>query len=207
MNIRKIILEGEGATLDFKNRITSQEKIAKTLVAFANNRGGRLLVGVADDGTVKGVKSEEEEKYMLIQAANLFCRPAIELSFEEVYIDDKIILVAEVPESRTKPHYALGDDKKWWVYIRIQDKSVLASKIVVDVLKRESKDEGAFIEYSSKEKGLLEYLENNDRITAKEYSKLLNLSRRRAQRILVNMVLAGVVRVHTTEKEEFYTSS
>lgn len=207
MNIRKIILEGEGATLDFKNRITSQEKIAKTLVAFANNKGGRLLVGVADDGTVRGVKSEEEEKYMLTQAGNLFCKPAIELSFEEVYIDDRIVLVAEIAESKTKPHYALGDDKRWWVYIRIKDKSVLASKIVVDVLKRETRDEGAYIEYSSKEKGLLEYLENNDRITAKEYSQLLNLSRRRAQRILVNMVLAGVVRVHTTEKEEFYTSS
>lgn len=207
MNIRKIILEGEGATLDFKNRITNQEKIAKTLVAFANNKGGRLLVGVADDGTIKGVKSEEEEKYMLTQAASLFCKPPIDISFEEVYVDDRIVLVADVKESHTKPHYALGDDKKWWVYIRIKDKSVLASKIVVDVLKRESKDEGAFIEYSSKEKGLLEYLESNDRITAREYSKLLNLSRRRAQRILVNLVLAGVVRVHTTEKEEFYTSS
>jgi predicted HTH transcriptional regulator len=207
MNIRKIILEGEGATVDFKNRITSQEKIAKTLVAFANNKGGRLLIGVADDGTVKGVKSEEEEKYMLTQAGNLFCKPAIELTYEEVYVDDRIVLVAEVPESQTKPHYALGDDKKWWAYIRVKDKSVLASKIVVEVLKRENKDEGTFIEYSSKEKGLLEYLENNERITAREYSKLLNLSRRRAQRILVNLVLAGVVRVHTTEKEEFYTAS
>lgn len=207
MNIRKIILEGEGATLDFKNRITNQEKIAKTLVAFANNKGGRLLVGVADDGTIKGVKSEDEEKYMLTQAASLYCKPAIDISFEEVYIDDRIVLVAEVKESSAKPHYALGEDKKWWVYIRIQDKSILASKIVVDVLKRETLDQGAFIEYSSKEKDLLEYLESNDRITAKEYSKLLNLSRRRAQRILVNLVLAGVVRVHTTEKEEFYTSS
>ncbi|HXI00188.1 MAG TPA: RNA-binding domain-containing protein [Sphingobacteriaceae bacterium] len=207
MNIRKIILEGEGATLDFKNRITSQEKIAKTLVAFANNKGGRLLVGVADDGSVKGVKSEEEEKFMLTQAGNLFCKPLIELSFEEVYIDDRIVLIAEVKESTTKPHYALGDDKKWWVYVRVKDKSVLASKIVVDVLKRETRDEGAFIEYTSKEKGLLEYLESNERITAREYSTLLNLSRRRAQRILVNLVLAGVVRVHTSEKEEFYTVS
>lgn len=207
MNIRKIILEGEGATLDFKNRITSREKIAKTLVAFANNKGGRLLVGVADDGTVKGVKSEEEEKYMLTQAGSFFCRPAIELLFEEIYIDGRIVLVAIIRESEMKPHYALGDDKKWWVYIRVKDKSVLASKIVVDVLKHKNKNEGAFIEYSSKEKGLLEYLESNERITAREYSKLLNLSRRRAQRILVNLVLAGIVRIHTTEKEEFYTAS
>ncbi|MGB4774899.1 MAG: ATP-binding protein, partial [Daejeonella sp.] len=62
MKIKNLILEGEGATLDFKKTITSCEKIARTMVSFANNKGGRLLVGVSDDGTINGVKSEEEEK-------------------------------------------------------------------------------------------------------------------------------------------------
>jgi predicted HTH transcriptional regulator len=207
MNIRKLIFDGEGVTLDFKKTITSCEKIAKTLVAFANNKGGRLLVGVADDGTINGVKSEEEEKYMLTKAAQLFCKPPLEPVYEEVYIDDKVVLVAEIKESDSKPHYALGEDKKWWVYIRVKDKSLLASKIVMDVLKRSNKDEGVFIEYSSKEKAILEYLENHKTITSREYSKLLKLPRRRAQRILVNLVLSGIIRLHTTEKEEYYTAS
>jgi len=206
-HIKQLILEGEDVSLDFKKTITSCEKIAKTMVSFANNKGGRLLVGVADNGEIKGVKSEDEEKYMLTKAANFFCRPALEPLFEEVYFDNKIVLVAEIRESDLKPHYALGDDKKWWVYIRVKDKSLLASKIVVDVLKGSSKEQGVFIEYSSKEKALLEYLEENERITSKEYGKILNLSRRRAQRILVNLVLSGVIRLHTTEKEEYYTAS
>jgi predicted HTH transcriptional regulator len=206
-HIRQLIFEGENVNIDFKKTITSCQKIAKTLVAFANNRGGRLLVGVADNGNIKGVKSEDEEKFMITKAGHFFCKPAIEPFFEEVYIDDKIVLVAEVKESDIKPHYALGEDNKWWVYIRVKDKSLLASKIVVDVLKGSSKEEGVLIEYSSKEKALLEYLDLNDRITAREYSKLLNLSRRRAQKILVNLVLSGVIRLHTTEKEEFYTAS
>lgn len=207
MNIKKMIIEGEGVTLDFKKTITSCEKIAKTLVAFANNRGGRLLIGVLDDGTIKGVKSEDEEKYMITRAANFFCRPALEPVFEEIYIDAKLVLVAEIKPSDLKPHYSLGEDGKWWVYIRTNDKSMLASKIVVDVLKRSNNDDGVLIEYSSKEKGLLEYLYQQERITVKEYCDLLNLSRRRAQRILVNLVLSGVIRVHTTEKEEYYTAS
>ena len=207
MNIRKLILEGEGTTLDFKKTITSFEKIAKTIVAYANNKGGRLLIGVADDGRIAGVKSEEEEKYMINKAAGFYCKPAVEPVFEEVYVDGKTVVVVKIPESDVKPHYALGEDKKWWVYIRVKDKSVLASKIVVDVLKRESKNEGVLLEYSSKEKALLEYLGQHERITTKEFSTMLNLSRRRSYRILVNLVLAGIIRIHTTEKEEFYTAS
>src|SRR6201986_2773290 len=163
MNLKKQIFEGEGVTLDFKKTITSCEKIARTMVSFANNKGGRLLIGVADDGTIKGVKSEDEERYMITRAAHLFARPALEPIFEEVYVDDKLVLVVEIKESTEKPHYALAEDGKWWVYIRVKDKSVLASKIVVDVLKRSAQDEGVLIAYSSNEKTLLEYLQTSER--------------------------------------------
>jgi predicted HTH transcriptional regulator len=207
MNLRRQILEGEGVSLDFKKTITSCEKIAKTMVSFANNVGGRLLIGVLDDGTIKGVKSEDEERYMITKAAHFFTRPALEPIFEEVYYDDKLVLVVDIAKSKDKPHYALAEDGKWWVYIRVKDKSVLASKIVVDVLKQSASNEGVLIEYSSKEKALLEHLDKTERINVKQFCELLNIGRRRAQRILVNLVLTGVIRVHTTEKEEFYTAS
>ncbi|MDB5009898.1 MAG: Divergent domain protein [Mucilaginibacter sp.] len=206
MNIRKLIFEGEGVSLDFKKTITSCEKIAKTMVSFANNKGGRLLIGVADDGTIKGVKSEDEERYMITKAAHMYAKPALEPIFEEVYFDNKLVLVVDIPESTLKPHYALAEDGKWWVYVRVKDKSVLASKIVVDVLKRSADKDGILIEYSIKEKTLLEYLEKTSRITVKEYCDLIKVSRRRAQRILVDLVLSGVIRIHTTEKEEYYTA-
>lgn len=207
MNIKRLIYEGEGVSLDFKKTITKYEKIAKTMVSFANNKGGKLLVGVADNGNIVGVKSEEEEKYMLTKAAHFYCRPALEPVFEEVYVDDKVVLVVDIAPSDEKPHYALGEDGKWWAYIRVKDKSVLASKIVLDVLKRSNDDKGVMIEYSSKEKALLEYLDKMQRITMKQFCELLNIGRRRAQRILVDLVLSGVILVHTTEKEEFYTAA
>jgi len=207
MNIKKQIFEGEGVSLDFKKTITSCEKIARTMVAFANNKGGRLLIGVADDGTILGVKSEDEERYMITKAAHLYARPALEPVFEEVYFDNKLVLVVDTPESALKPHYALAEDGKWWVYVRVKDKSVLASKIVVDVLKRSADKDGVLIEYSEKERSLLEYLEKTSRITIKEYCDLAKVSRRRAQRILVSLALSGVIRIHTTEKEEYYTAA
>jgi len=206
MNVKRLIFEGEGVSLDFKKTITSCEKIARTMTAFANNKGGRLLIGVADDGAIKGVKSEEEEKYMITKAAHMFAKPQLEPVFEEVYVDDKMVLVVDIPESTMKPHSALAEDGKWWVYVRVKDKSVLASKIVVDVLKRSSLTDGVLIEYSSKEKTLLEYLDKTAGITIKECCELLKISRRRARRLLVDLILSGIVRINNTEKEEFYTA-
>jgi len=207
MNIKRLILEGENVSLDFKKTISNNEKIAKTLVAFANNRGGKLLIGVADDGSIKGVKSEDEEKYMITKSAHLFCKPAIEPKFEEVYVDDKLVLVVDIPKSDTKPHYALDENKKWWVYFRVKDKSVLASKIIVDVLKEGNHENGQLISYSEHEKKLLNYLEEHGRITLKEYSKLTRSAYKKAQKIIVSLILTGVILPHTSEKEEYFTAA
>lgn len=207
MNIRKLILQGEGTTLDFKKTITSNEKIAKSLVAFANNMGGQLLIGVADDGSIKGVKSEDEERYMITKSAHQFCKPAIEPEFEEVYVDDKLVLVVKIAASDTKPHYALDENKKWWVYYRVKDKSLLASKIMVDVIKKSSNKNGQLITYTEQEKKLFEHLGEKGRITLKEFSKLTRSSYRQAQKVLVNLIISGLIMPHSSEKEEYFTSN
>lgn len=205
MNIKRLILQGEGATLDFKKTITNTEKIAKSLVAFANNKGGQLLIGVADDGSIKGVKSEDEERYMISKAAHQFCKPAIEPKFEEIYVDDKLVVVVTIAESDTKPHYALDEHKKWWVYYRVQDKSVLASKIIVDMLKSSDADEGQLISYTDQEAKLFRFLEDEGKITLRQFCKITRSSHKKAQKILVRLILAGLLKPNTSEKEEYYT--
>lgn len=203
-NLYRFIEAGESETLDFKKEITSAVKIAKSMVAFANHKGGRLLIGVRDDKVITGIKTEEE-KYMLDLAANFYCKPAVEIKIKEYTVNGKTVLEALVPEGLEKPYYAKGDDEKWWVYVREKDQTVLASKVTVDVLKRHTAGEQTKIEYSSKEKALLDYLKTNQRITLKEYCKLINVSRWRATKILVNLVSIGVVREHTFESTPFYT--
>jgi predicted HTH transcriptional regulator len=206
MHVKRLILEGENVSLDFKKTISSCEKIAKTLVAFANNKGGKLLIGVADDGSIKGVKSEDEERYMITKAAHVFCKPAIEPKFEEIYVDDKLVLIVDIEKSDTKPHYALDENNKWWVYFRVKDKSVLASKILVDVLKEEKNNRGQLITYSDDEQKLLAYLADHGRITLREYSKLTRSAHKKAQKIIVSFILAGVLLPHISEKEEYFTA-
>jgi predicted HTH transcriptional regulator len=70
-SLHEYIKEGEHESQDFKFRIDDQKKIARTLSAFANTVGGRLLIGVKDNGKVVGV-DPQEEFYMIEGAASLF---------------------------------------------------------------------------------------------------------------------------------------
>ena len=156
--------------------------------------------------TISGVKAEEE-KFMLEQASVFFCKPEIQLTIHEWRTGKKIILEVVIPHGDRKPYYAKGVQGKWWVYIRVKDQSLLASKVVVDVLRRQGSAENTLIEYSSKENALLKHLRDHDRITVKEFCKLINISRWRAIKILVNLVSVGIIRAHNTEQTEFYTLS
>lgn len=205
-HVLQLIAKGESETLDFKKTISSASKIAKTLSAFSNHKGGRLLVGVNDNGHISGVRSEDE-KYMLDLAAQFYCKPEVKLELIEWEFGDKTVIEAIIPEGTEKPYYAKDEDGKWWVHIRVKDQSLLASKVVVDVLKRQTDQQNTLIQYTKHEESLLQYLTKHDRITLKELCKMLNISRWRAQKMLINLVSAGVIRNHTTEKEEFFTLS
>ena len=69
-----LIAEGEHQQQDFKFEISDARKIAKTLSAFANTDGGKLLIGVKDNGKIAGVRSDEEQ-YMIEAAARTLLQP------------------------------------------------------------------------------------------------------------------------------------
>jgi len=200
------IAGGESEVLDFKKTISSANKIAKTMSAFANHKGGTLLVGVNDNKTIAGVRSEDE-KYMLDLAAHFYVKPEIDIELIEWELGDKTVIEAIIPEGKDKPYYAKDEEGKWWAHIRVKDQSLLASKIVVDVLKKNSGKSPNIFEYTEHERAVLKHLEKNNKATLKEICKLLNISRWRGQKMLVALVSAGVVRSHQTEKVEYFTLS
>jgi predicted HTH transcriptional regulator len=202
----QLIAKGESDTLDFKKTISSASKIAKTISAFANHKGGKLLIGVNDNGSIAGVKTEDEE-YMIDLAASFYTRPEVKVEIIHWEMGGKVVLEIIIPEGDQKPYYAKDEQGKWWVHIRVKDQSLLASKVVVDVLKRQQSQQNTLIRYTKHEESLMQYLGKNHRITLKQLCKLLNISRWRAQKMLINLVSAGVIRNHTTEKEEFFTLS
>jgi len=202
--LRKYLKDGEGTTLDFKQSVSSAAKIAKTMVSFANTKGGVLLMGVRDNKTLCGVRSEDE-KYMLDMAAHFYCRPELEIEISEHEAEGKSLLEVKVPDGSNKPYYAKDEEGKWWVYVRVNDKSLLASKTTIDFLKRQKQNCESAVPMGHIERGILDFLSKNERITMLQICKLFNISRRRASRILVNLMSLDVIRSHTTEKTEYYT--
>jgi len=198
------IQQGEGQQLDFKKTISSAQKIAKSLVAFANTDGGRLLIGVRDNGSICGCPYEEE-CHMIESAASVFCRPEVKFEPLEHVHKDKIVCEIYIPRSPDKPHSVLNEENRWMVYQRVGDQNLLASKTMLDVMRREQLDTGAQIEFSAMERTLLQYLDQNRNITLKDYMKLVNISKRRANRIVVELVHAGLLLVHTSEKNEYFS--
>lgn len=208
--LNEIIENGENSHVEFKRKFTEPEKIAKEMIAFANTKGGRLLFGIDDDKSVVGVESEKGEIEYIDLAARFYCEPEIDYSIDIMHIFRRDVIVVNINESRTKPHRLIengkGDDDPNKVYIRVNDKSMLASKETIKVLKKLNPDAPPqVINLGDKEKALLEYLGSHERITLRQFREMLNLSNRRASRILVNLVRADLIRLHNLDKEDFYT--
>lgn len=212
-DIDLLLEEGEGFQVEFKRKVSSPEKIARTLVAFANTRGGAIVFGVDDDKSVVGVDSEKAEVELIRTAGEFFCDPPVPLTIDIVPYRGMDVIVVSVEESTEKPHYLTANgngqsEGSSKALIRVRDKTVVASKEVERILQAEQPGAPPLrIAIGEQERRVLEYLESNDRITVKEFGKLTNISNRRASRILIQLVRAGVLRIHTHEKEDFYTST
>jgi len=161
--IRSLIAQGEHQQLDFKFEITDAQKIARTLSAFSNTHGGRLLVGVKDNGRITGIRSDEEY-FMVESAATLYCRPEVKFSSRIHSIEGKNILEVYIPPVVQKPVYARDENKRWMAYIRIADESLLADIIQLKIWTGEGDMGGEsagdqLIEFTRKEQILLSTLE------------------------------------------------
>lgn len=96
--LKLLLKEGEGLTVEFKERYSN--KVDKDIVAFANTRGGYLLVGVNDDGKIVGEKLTNKLKAEIVDLARK-CEPSV--SVKSVSQVDEVIII-EVEESHEKPH-------------------------------------------------------------------------------------------------------
>ena len=210
----ELIEKGESIQCEFKRKFSTSEKIAREMLAFANTKGGYILFGVDDDKKMIGVESEKETSELVKNTATNFCEPPVKFSIEYREIDGKEIVIVFIPESNNKPHRLQDyqtdfDISTAIVPIRVNDKSVQASKEMIRILRSQT-NQMALQKYvlGPTEKTVFEYLSKVERISVKELSNLVNISERRASRTLVKMVRANLLMIHTKDNgEEFFTAA
>lgn len=121
--IKKIIQNGENSYIEFKEEEIKAKELAEEIVAFSNSEGGMILIGVDDEGNIKGVKDDKiEETVMNICRNN--CIPHIIPLYESIEVEGKRIEVITVPKGLNKPYYTA--DHKY--YIRVGTTKRIASK-------------------------------------------------------------------------------
>ncbi len=204
--IHNLIAKGEGLNLDFKYCISDPRKIARTLSAFSNSDGGKLLIGVRDNGSLAGVSSDEEF-YMIDSAARLYCAPEVVISFRTHTVNGKNILEIDVPKSATLPVKAKDEDGRWKSYFRQHDQNFMADRVILQVWRRSRNSRGLLLKFEEKENLLLNHLRSGEMISFPGFRTLAGINSRTAEKILADFILCGIIAWEASEKGIFYRLS
>jgi predicted HTH transcriptional regulator len=201
--VKGLIEKGENQQLDFKFEISDAKKMARTFSSFANTEGGKLLIGVKDNGKISGIRSEEEA-YMAESAAHVFCRPPVAYNLIRWEVEGKNVLEVEIPNSKSKPHFAKDENGDWIAYVRVGDQNIKANRVLIDVWRNRGRNNGVWLNYGQEEKSLIDYLKENEKITLTGFTRIARINRSNAEKILVKLILMKVIDVEITEKTLYF---
>ena len=194
-----LIKEGEHQQQDFKYKVTDAAKLARSVSAFANTDGGRLLIGVRDDGHLSGVRSEEEI-YMMHQAAYKFCKPEASIKFDTYHAEGRNIVVATVPPSLKRPVCALDEDGRQRAYIRIADENIVASPVHLALWREAQLERTTMMTYSDDVRRLIATLQT-ERLTLNQVVRRSGLQRYKVISLLARLVRFGVVHWEFSDRQ------
>lgn len=134
--LNNIITKPEGKTLEFRRDCASPTLLMKTLVAFANTAGGRLVIGVGEDRQIVGMKAPLDEEERLRSLITDGIAPHLVPNIELITIHDTTLLVVEVFVSALRPHWLKAEGHEQGVYVRIGRSNYQADTALVAELGR-----------------------------------------------------------------------
>lgn len=203
--VKELAQKGEGLKIEFKKKANFPDKILREVIAFANTQGGDVLIGVDDDGTVSGLRFIEEEIFVMEKAIREGIFPPLSVQVFTVRLNEKKgVAVFRIPMSPSRPHYLISENKKL-SFVRVEDRSVKASKEVWEVIKKSSLPKDTIFTYGKKEEVLMKLLAEKERITLKEFASAAQLPIKLASSTLVRLVVANVLWIHPQEGDDYFT--
>jgi predicted HTH transcriptional regulator len=202
--VHRMIAEGEHQQQDFKMRVDDARKIARTLVAFANTDGGRLLIGVKDNGSVSGVRPDEEY-HMLEAAADLYCRPRVPFEVQLWKADHRTVMEVSVAPSSLKPHLAETEPEEWKVYIRRGDQNLPAPGVLLEVWKHQDEARPLRYTHTEKEKRIFEQLSlRQEGLTVSQLTRAVRIPRPLMTKLLARFIRWQLIEMDFRQDQAVY---
>ncbi len=205
--LQQLVAQGEGLQLEFKRKANHPDKIVKEVVAFANTKGGKLLIGVDDDKSIVGLKYANEDEFVLKQAIEKHCKPAVQYTIERVLVaPNRIVLVFDIQAHTQKPVFVIYNFERQTgvAYIRVADQSLQASREMRQILQGISEERIIAFTYSAKEQALLRYLAQHPQIDVQTYAQIAQLSMKEAAMVLVDLTIAKVLTVQPEAMKDWF---
>ncbi|MGB7128900.1 MAG: RNA-binding domain-containing protein [Candidatus Rhabdochlamydia sp.] len=131
----------ESSKLEFKSIIPANAKIIKTIIGFCNAKGGKLVIGVKNDGFIEGISEDTAHQAMewLDHAIYKACTPPILPLIYQQRINDKVLLIIEVSSGTNKPYYQKSLGLAEGTFIRLGRSTVKADANIIEELKWQSR--------------------------------------------------------------------
>ena len=201
--------EGEGARVEFKRALPRDERAARTLCAFANTRGGILIVGVTDRRRVHGVHRPEAVTDRLRMLSEIYLSPAIEVETQVVEVGGPRVVACSVPFSKTRPHAVLVDGERE-VVVRVGASNRIADGPTLEALRRRRHERRGS---SPLEDEIVAWVRRRSlddehpggRATIERFSRALNIGASRARRAFVRLESRGLLIGHGTGRARIFT--
>lgn len=124
----ELIANGENSGVEFKRDDIRPEQLAKEVVALANFQGGKILLGVEDDGTISGIQRDDLEPWVMDTVFRRYVHPMILPFYEEVQVDDTHrVAVISLTQGTAKPYVVRHNDRED-IYVRVGSVSRRATR-------------------------------------------------------------------------------
>lgn len=204
--VLQMIAEGEHEHQDFKMRVDDSRKIARTLVAFANTSGGRMLIGVRDNGAICGCRAEEEY-HMIEAAAEMHSRPSIPFEVQVWKAEGRTVLEVQVPRSAARPHFCEDNNGKWEAFLRKDDRNIKANPVLVKVWQYEMRMDRSEFRYDMYVGKLFAAWREGRVLQFRHVARIARLPFTEAEDLLCLLIVWGIVRIEPGSKGFTYSLS
>lgn len=201
---------GEGTRIEFKRRLPRDDRAARTLCAFANTRGGLLLVGVTDRGRIHGVHRPELVEESLRRLSLAWLAPALEVEVQVVQVSGPRVVACSVPFSRERPHAVVSPSGEREVLVRVGASNRIADGPTLAALRLGGRSTRGL---TPLEERILAWVDEAARTsrhpggsaTVARFARASNVGEARARRAFVRLESAGLLFGHGAGRARIFT--